>query len=158
MLIERATLDSPDVQALISELNAELRGQYPEPGANHFRLDAGDVDGVRGVFLIGLVDGRPVACGAIRQLDDAAAGPGAAEVKRMYVRRDMRGKGLGRAMLAALEREARTLGFPRVVLETGTRQHEAIELYESSGFERIPLYGEYLGSPATSLCFGKRLR
>jgi ribosomal protein S18 acetylase RimI-like enzyme len=41
------------------------------------------------------------------------------------------------------------------VLETGTRLAAAIRLYESLGYVRIPLFGEYRSSPDTSLCFGK---
>jgi ribosomal protein S18 acetylase RimI-like enzyme len=56
-----------------------------------------------------------------------------------------------------LEREARLLGITRIVLETGTRLAPAIKLYEAMGYVRIPLFGEYLSSSKTSLCFGKSL-
>jgi hypothetical protein len=60
-------------------------------------------------------------------------------------------------LLGALEREARVLGVTRIVLETGTRLVPAIKMYEAMGYVRIPLFGEYLLSPETSLCFGKSL-
>ena len=69
----------------------------------------------------------------------------------------VRGRGIGRELVAALESEARQLGATRVVLETGTRLKHAIRLYESTGYSRIPLFGEYRCSPDTSLCFGKTL-
>lgn len=75
----------------------------------------------------------------------------------MYVVPSVRGSGIGRALLDALEREARLLGVKRSVLETGTRLAPAIRMYESAGYVRIPLFGEYLNSPQTSLCFGKAL-
>ncbi len=72
----------------------------------------------------------------------------------MFVRSEERGRGIGRALLAALEAEARRLGLTRLVLETGVRQLEAIALYESAGFSRIPPFGEYVGSPL-SVCMVK---
>lgn len=67
------------------------------------------------------------------------------------------GRGIGRALVEALEREARLVGVTKIVLETGTRLASAIRLYEAMGYAHIPLFGEYLSSPNTSLCFGKSL-
>lgn len=150
--ITRAALTDDVSRALIAELNAELSGMYPEPGANHFGLDPDEVAPGRGAFLVVTVDGRPVGCGAVRRLD-AETG----ELKRMYVAPTERGLGLGRRLVDALEAEARALGVRRLVLETGTRQHAALALYHATGFQPIPLYGEYLGSPETSVCLGKEL-
>jgi len=69
----------------------------------------------------------------------------------------MRGQGIGRALLAQLEAEAHTLGLARLVLETGTRQAEALALYRRSGFTEIPAYGEYSASHTTSVCLAKAL-
>jgi ribosomal protein S18 acetylase RimI-like enzyme len=74
----------------------------------------------------------------------------------MYVKPDARGQGVGRAVLRALEAEGKRLQVTRIVLETGDRQHEAIALYERSGFVRIGSFGEYLRSPL-SVCMEKRL-
>jgi len=59
-------------------------------------------------------------------------------------------------VLRALEDEARRLEVGRIVLETGERQIEALALYRSSGFVRIPAFGEYVGSPL-SVCMEKRI-
>lgn len=150
--IARASLTDDASRALIQSLNAELSGLYPEPGANHFQLDPEQITGGRGAFLVVRRDGIPVGCGAVRVLD-ADTG----ELKRMYVSPDARGTGLGRRLVDALEAEARALGVRRLVLETGTRQHAAIALYRATGFRPIPLYGEYLRSPDTSVCLGKEL-
>jgi ribosomal protein S18 acetylase RimI-like enzyme len=75
----------------------------------------------------------------------------------MYVAREARGRGIGRAVLDRLEAEARTLGLARLVLETGTRQLEALALYRRAGFTEIPAYGEYAASAATSVCMAKEL-
>ena len=150
--ITRAELTDEASRALISELNAELSGLYPEPGANHFGLDPEEVAEGRGAFLVVHHQGVPVGCGALRRLD-AETG----ELKRMYVSPTVRGTGLGRRLVDALEAEARKLGVRRLVLETGTRQHAALALYRATGFQPIPLYGEYTRSPETSVCLGKEL-
>jgi putative acetyltransferase len=150
-LVARADISSPGSQALIAALNAELSGLYPEPGANHFRLDPDEVAPGHGVFLVATVDGHPVGCGAVRRID-AHTG----EVKRMYVDTRARGRGIGRALLAAIEDQARALGLGRLVLETGDRQAEALALYQRAGFVRVAAFGEYLTSPL-SVCMAKDL-
>ena len=150
--VVRTELTADVSRALIGALNAELSGLYPEPGANHFDLDPGEVREGRGAFLVVHEDGTPVGCGALRRFD-AETG----ELKRMYVSPSVRGTGLGRRLLAALEAEARALGVRRVVLETGVRQAAALALYRSAGFRPIPLYGEYRSSPDTSVCLAKDL-
>ncbi len=150
--LERSHLASPDAVRLIAALNAELEALFPEPGANHFSLSGAQVGDGEGAFLIARVDGTAVGCGAIRRVDGTTG-----ELKRMYVDPAVRGRRIGRALVAALEAEARRLGLTRVVLETGTRLPAARRLYESMGYVPIPLFGEYLASPATSLCFGKNL-
>jgi putative acetyltransferase len=150
--LRRGTLASPDAARLVAALNAELTTTFPEPGATHFSLsDAQVVDG-DGAFFVAWLDDVAVGCGAVRRLDEATA-----EIKRMYVDPSARGRGIGRALLDGLEREARLIGVTRIVLETGTRLAPAIKLYEAMGYARIPLFGEYLSSPNTSLCFGKSL-
>ena len=150
--IARAELTDDVSRSLIAALNAELTGAYPEPGATHFGLDPAEVSDGRGALLVIYREGNPVGCGAVRLLDS-----GTAELKRMYVAPALRGRGLGRRLVAALETEARALGVRRLVLETGVRQSAALALYRATGFQPIPLYGEYLRSPGTSICLGKVL-
>ena len=152
VLVQKGSVGSPAVQALISALDAEIRERYPEENANFFRLDAGETAPGRGAFLVATVDGEVVGCGAVRRLNDTDA-----EIKRMYVTPSSRGHGTGRALLAALEGEARSLGATRLVLETGERLFEAVALYERSGFTMIPPFNEYVGA-RLSLCMGKELR
>jgi len=151
--IVRADLTAEVSRALIRSLNDELSGVYSEPGATHFTLDPEEVAGRRGAFLIVYQEGTPVGCGALRLLD-AETG----ELKRMYVIPAARGTGLGRRLVTALETAARALGARRLVLETGVRQTAALALYRATGFQPIPLYGEYCLSPETSVCLGKELR
>ncbi|WP_437947208.1 GNAT family N-acetyltransferase [Sorangium sp. So ce296] len=137
--------------SLIGRLNAELTERYPEEGATHFRLDAAEVAPGRGAFLVAYAREVPVGCGAVRALDTTAA-----EIKRMYVVPEARGRGIAGAILRALEEQALALGRTRLVLETGVRQPEALALYRRAGFVEIPPFGEYLGSPL-SVCMGKDL-
>lgn len=150
--IRRSTLASPNAARLIAALNSELNAAFPEPGANHFSLDEAQVALGDGAFLIAYLENRAVGCGAVRRLDKATA-----ELKRMYVDPSVRGQGIGRSPLDSLEQEVRLLGMKRIVLETGSRLAPAIKMYEAMGYARIPLFGEYLSSPETSLCFGKSL-
>jgi GNAT superfamily N-acetyltransferase/SAM-dependent methyltransferase len=149
--IERADILSGEVLSLIEALNAELSGRYPEDGATHFRLDPSEVAPGHGAFLVARRAGRPVGCGAVRRVE-----AGIGEVKRMYVSPEARSGGVGRAVLTALESEARALGLVRLVLETGVRQPEAIALYERAGFSRVPAFDEYVNSPL-SVCMAKDL-
>ncbi|HVV44279.1 MAG TPA: GNAT family N-acetyltransferase [Bryobacteraceae bacterium] len=150
--IRKSTLASPDAARLITALNAELRAEHPEPGSTHFSLSGEQVSDGQGAFLIAWLDQAAVGCGAVRRLDEKTA-----ELKRMYVDPCVRGQGIGRALVESLEGEARALGVTRVVLETGKRLAPAIRMYEGLGYVRIPLFGEYLSSPGTSVCFGKAI-
>jgi putative acetyltransferase len=147
--VTRADVTSPLALALIAELNAELTATYPEPGATHFRLDPEDVSESSGAFLVASLAGEPVGCGAVRRLDVETA-----EIKRMYVKTTMRGRGVARRILDELEAHARRLGVRRLVLETGDRQQHALALYARAGFVRIARFGEYVDSPL-SVCMEK---
>jgi GNAT superfamily N-acetyltransferase len=109
----------------------------------------------RAAFVVARLDERPVGCGALRQFPHESDVP-AAEIKRMYVAPDVRGRGIAKAILVRLEDEARRFGYRRVILETGTLQLEVIRLYERAGYVRIPCYGEYANNPI-SLCYARDL-
>jgi len=147
----RVDLLSDVAQRLILALNAELEKRYPEEGANFFRLDPNEVSESRGGFFVAYIGGEPVGCGAVRRTD-----PGVAEIKRMYVAPNARGRGVGKQIVRKLESVARQLGVTRLVLETGPRQPEAIAVYKNTGFVEIPLFGEYIGSKF-SVCMAKDL-
>ena len=96
-----------------------------------------------------------MACGGAAVFDDYA------EVKRMYTRPMARGRGVAKALLCRMEDEARGAGISVLRLETGTRQHEAIGLYQRMGFRPRGPFGAYAAMPArnieTSLFFEKTL-
>jgi GNAT superfamily N-acetyltransferase len=138
-------------QSLAAALEAELLGRYggapgsgPEPAASVFEPPDG-------VFLVVWESEEPVACGGVSRYEDTTA-----ELRRMYVRPEARGRGVSRALLGALESEARRLGYAFVRLETGDRQPEAIGLYVSSGYLPIPRFGPF-ADDERSVCLEKRL-
>ncbi len=140
-----------DALALLREAAIEARALYPDlldpdgPWPTNGPTPPG------GVYLLAYVDGAALACGAIRPLER-----GVAEVRRMFVTRSARRRGLARQMLRELEARALGLGHAVLRLETGHRQRPAIRLYESEGFVPIPAFGAYAGDP-TSVCFEKRI-
>jgi phosphinothricin acetyltransferase len=147
--IEATAADSADARTLIAELDAEIARIYP--GAPIHGLTPAELDDRRVAFLVARVAGQPVACAAMREL-----GGGIGDIRRMYVRPAFRGRGIARAMLGALERDARQRGLDLLRIETGDGQPEAIALYRSSGYLPIPPFGEYVGNPV-SRCFEKHI-
>ena len=158
MNIRRLSFDHPDAVKLNDEVQAEYHERYGDGGdATH--LDPADFRPPQGLYLIAYDDSdRPVATGGWRSQDQSDEGysDGDAELKRMFVIREMRGLGLARRILATLEDDARAAGRTRMVLETGTEQPEAIALYVSSGYEPCPKFGYYRNSPS-SRCYAKAL-
>lgn len=150
----------PDAMRLIAEVQAEYVVRYGGP--DETPLDPLMFEPPQGSFFVGYLPGEgartPVATGAWRWHEDIEAfgTRRTAEVKRMYVVPSARGRGLARRVLAHLERSAAEAGAEAMVLETGLAQPEAIALYESSGYTRIPSFGLYKDAPLNR-CFGKRL-
>jgi GNAT superfamily N-acetyltransferase len=151
-----APFDHADAALLIAELQQVYVERYGDGDATP--VDTAEFAAPHGFFLIGYLDGEPVACGGWRARDggDPVLRTGDAEIKRMYVREGARGRGFARAVLAELERTAAAAGRQRVVLETGTAQPESIALYASSGYHRIPTFGHYREWP-DSRCFAKSI-
>lgn len=142
--------DSPDVAALCAAQQEEMHGLYGEADIGPARA-APMFEPPDGVFVVVRDgDGRALACGGVARFDEAHG-----ELKRMYVVPDARGRGLGRLLLAELERLARELGYAGLVLETGDRQAAALALYGRAGYVRRPCWPPY-DSRVLSLCFEKR--
>jgi GNAT superfamily N-acetyltransferase len=146
--------DHPHARALIAEVQQEYVRRYGEQDITP--VDPAEFAPPRGLFLVGYLDGEPVACGGWRahEGDEREFADGDAEIKRMYVVPAARGGGLARAMLATLERTAAEAGRRRIVLETGLKQPEAVALYRSSGYRPMANFGAYRCHP-DSLCFAK---
>jgi GNAT superfamily N-acetyltransferase len=136
MEFQRTDAGDPDAIALAKAMTDEGHRTYADRGL----IRAQDLDELLGPgdrVLVGRIGGRPVAVGAVRALE-----PGVGEIKRMYVVPDLRGQGLGRRVLGALEDEAREMGLARLRLDTGDRQTAAIELYRSAGYRPIDAYND----------------
>ncbi|MGB2567401.1 GNAT family N-acetyltransferase [Micromonospora citrea] len=148
--IHASAFDSPVAQALIRAALADLGQRYGGSG-DETPVDAAEFVPPHGVFLVAHLDGEPVGCGGWRSHDDDTA-----ELKRMYTAPAARGRGVARAVLAAVERSARDHGRKRIILECGDRQPEAIAMYTSAGYESIPNFGFYADEPGC-LSFGRVL-
>jgi GNAT superfamily N-acetyltransferase len=121
------------IEAMVGDV-AQHYGRIDVPGMPTARPEEFGPPG--GVFLVGVdEDGRAVAAGGVKRLED-----GVAEIKRMYVAPEARGRGLARELLVALEDAARSLGYARVRLDTGPKQPAAEHLYRSAGYREIPDY------------------
>lgn len=141
----------PEALALLHEAALEVRDLYPDLHDPNAPLPTNLPTPARGAYFVAFACGRPVGMGAHRPRDEETS-----EVRRMFVTRTARNQGVARAILGRVEEHARSQGFRRLVLETGNRQHAAMRLYESSGFARIPAFGEYANDP-TSVCYAKSL-
>jgi len=133
--------DTPDALVLLQELDAHLAElPYPPQSRHAFSVDRLLRDGV--AFFVTRCDGEPAGCGGVKLF-----GPEYGEVKRMYVRPEFRGRGLGKAMLDRLAAYVRERQVGLLRLETGIYQEPAIALYEGYGFRRRPPFGEYRDDP-----------
>ncbi|MFC9313491.1 GNAT family N-acetyltransferase [Streptomyces nigra] len=158
MHIRPVPFDHPDAVKLNDQVQAEYSVRYGD-GGDATPLAAADFAPPRGLYLIAYdALGVPVASGGWRSQDENGEGnqDGDAELKRMYVVEDMRGRGIARRVLAALEEDARAAGRRRMVLETGAKQPEAVALYTSSGYEPCEKFG-YYRFHELSLCYAKAL-
>lgn len=158
MEIRPVPYDHPDAVKLDAAVQAEYDIRYGD-GGDATPMDPADFRPPNGIYLIAYdALGVPVASGGWRVQDANEEGnrDGDAELKRMYVVEEMRGRGLARRVLAALEEDARAAGRVRMVLETGTKQPEAIALYASSGYEPCEKFG-YYRFHEESRCYAKTL-
>jgi putative acetyltransferase len=149
--VERRSLGHPSVRALIDVQQREIAARYGGRFGSGAPPLEEEFEPPNGVFVVAVRDGELLGCGGVCKLE-----PGVGEIRRMYVVPGVRGTGLGRRLLGALEDEAVALGFTTIRLETGSEQHEAIGLYERSGYRRGPCWGAYVTDPR-SRCYEKAL-
>jgi putative acetyltransferase len=142
--------DSSDAhfQQLIVELDRYLA--VTDGDEHAFYAQYNKTDAIKHVVVAYSAE-QPVACGAIRAYSNDAM-----ELKRMFVAPDVRGKGIASLVLNELESWAMTLSYKKCLLETGIKQPAAIRLYEKSGYQRIPNYGQYEHAD-NSVCYAKAI-
>ncbi len=133
----RTNSDNSDFRELVALLDQDL--QIRDGDEHSFYAQFNKVDKIRQV-VVAYQNGEAVGCGAIKEYAE-----GVAEIKRMFVRAERRGRGIAKSVLAELEAWADELNFSQCILETGKKQPEAIRLYQKSGYETIPNYGQYEG-------------
>ena len=125
---------------------AEMAGMYGGRHGSGAPPRAAEFEPPDGIFLLAQLDGESVGCGGLARFDASTA-----EIRRMYVVPEARGRRIARAVLDALLDRARGAGYARVRLETGFAQQAAIRLYEQAGFTPIPCWGPY-ATDERSIC------
>jgi GNAT superfamily N-acetyltransferase len=128
--------DRSPARELLQELDELFNSQYPGRSVKPGSVTTPDeMLPPQGVFLVGYAGDRAVACGGARRLAD-----GIAEIKRMYVVPDARSRGVGRALLVALEDACRELGYRTVRLDAGPAQTHSKSLFARTGYREIAAY------------------
>jgi putative acetyltransferase len=135
--------DTPDAIALITELEATLEPLYPRESRHGLSVERLIAEAVP--FFVLRSGGIAAGCGGVKLFGTAYG-----EIKRMYVRPPFRGRGFAKLMLDYLSEYAWAQGVTLLRLETGIHQHEAIGLYERTGFHRIPPFGDYQADPLSA--------
>ena len=135
-VLKDSPLDAPAALPLIAELQQEYVVRYG--GQDETPVDPREFDPPDGAFLIAELDGEPVGCAGLRRHDQDIV-----ELKRMYIRAAYRRRGLARALLSGTESRAMDLGYRRLLLETGSKQPEAVALYLASGYQPYENVGYY---------------
>jgi DNA-binding MarR family transcriptional regulator/GNAT superfamily N-acetyltransferase len=143
--------DSPAALACLAAYGAELaqvfEGGYDPSGDGP--PDHDDYRQPQGGFLVARLDGQPVGCGAWKRLGGTTG-----EIKRLWISKDVRGTGLGRRLLHALENLARDAGMTQVRLDTNRVLTAAQALYRAERYEETPAYND---SPYAHMWFAKSI-
>jgi putative acetyltransferase len=132
-----------EVRALIDELNDELGALYTPEQRHGLALEALFQPHIR--FVVAYRDGAAAGCGGVAFFE------GFAEVKRLYVRRAMRGQGIADALMAHLAAETIASGRQLLRLETGSHSHAAIRFYDRLGFSYCDAFAPYAAMPPASI-------
>jgi GNAT superfamily N-acetyltransferase len=149
--VVREPPDSELTSQLLGRYFAELASRFPEgfDPEQTVAAPATELEAPIGAFFVAHFQSRPVGCGGVRRLDEITA-----EIKRMWVDPAVRGRGIGRQLLNALEGAAVELDCRVIRLDTSAHLSQAIGLYRSSGYRDIPAYNE---NPYAAYWFEKRL-
>lgn len=148
MNILRTDSANTDFQTLVKFLDATLAEHNGEN--DDFFAQFNTIDTIKNCIVV-YIDDIPAACGAFKPFSEDTV-----EIKRMFTHPEFRKKGIGSAIVKELENWAAELNFKKAVLETSRDLKNAISVYEKSGFNRIPNYGQYIGVEQ-SVCYEKAL-
>lgn len=144
MQILRTNGANEDFHKLVELLDENLWALYTDTMAQYVAGNIVDHDVLVVILYCGT---EPITCGCLRPFQDSAS----VELKRMFVKKEYRGKGYSKEIVRELLRWSKEMNFETVCLETGVKQPEAVNLYEKMGFVRTEPYGEYIGNPE-SIC------
>lgn len=144
----RTTGTDPHFQYLVDELDKYLA--IGNGNTNDFYVQYNKLDQIKHVVIVCNGD-TPIACGAIKKYDNETI-----EIKRMFVREEVRGRGIASKILTRLENWAKEMNYKKCILETGTYMNKAISLYKKANYNQIPNYGQYKDIK-TSVCFMKNI-
>jgi len=112
----------------------ELSRRYGE-GADQGHLELEQLEPPHGIFLVARIEGHPVGGVGLRSIGAPESHFG--EVKRLWVRPDLRRSGVAAALMVDIEERARLLGYEQLYLETGPAQPEALAFYPKIGWIRV---------------------
>lgn len=133
---ESVKVDEEPAHALLEQMRVEIAEMYDGldlDGPDMPKAGSAELGPPRGDLLVGIADtGAAVCCGGIKALSDDAC-----EIKRLYVHPDVRGRGVARELLGALEERARELGYQVARLDTGPRQPSSERLFRAAGYRPI---------------------
>jgi GNAT superfamily N-acetyltransferase len=146
--LKRTTSDNPDFEKLVVQLDAYLA--ILDGDDHEFYAQFNKSSALKNA-LIAYENETPVGIGAYKEFDNAA------EMKRMYVLPEHRGKGIASQILTELENWAKEEGYTTSLLETGHLQTDAVSLYSKMGYEKIDNFGQYIGVD-NSICMKKTLK
>lgn len=96
-------------------------------------------------------DDIPVGSASFKKYDDECA-----EVKRVFIKQEYRGRGISNKLMEMLENTAREQGYSYLILESGEELATAMAMYRKFGYKVIPNYGQYKNMP-DSICMKKKL-
>jgi len=137
MQVTRAEPDALEASRLLEAYLLELQERLAPVPVEIVSRWADDFRGPGGAVVLGWSDGRAGGCAGLRPL-----GEGTLELKHFFLVPEVRGRGLGRVLLAGVEEVARTLGARRLVLDTAAPLVEAAALYRSAGYEDVPRFND----------------
>ena len=148
MSIKRISTNHADFIHLVNLLDHELWFELNEDQSTYDQYNK--VPDISTAIIV-YTNTKPVACGCFKAYDEKTV-----EIKRMFVDKNFRGKGISKIVLSELEKWAMEKGFTNAILETSIHFNIAQSLYETSGYKVIPNYGHYNDLPE-STCMKKQL-
>jgi putative acetyltransferase len=144
--LKRTTSENPDFKNLVFMLDSDLNVRYGIIQAQYDKYNR--IERIETVVLA-YADEVPAGCGCYKKYNETNA-----EIKRMFILPEYRGRGIAQKILKELENWAKESGYGCTILETGIKQYEAINLYNKLGYKRMENYGPYIGNE-NSVCMIK---